>query len=331
MVNGKVGVAFYTPSDVSNLIAQLMEPIEGDEICDPACGSGSLLVACGALINKRSGEPTYRLYGQEANRSHWAIAKMNMFIHSEYEHRIEWGDSLRDPKLLNEDEKRLKQFDIVISNPPFSLTHWGFGDLMYDKFHRFHRGMPPKSKGDYAFISHMIKTLKPETGRMGVIMPHGVLFRGKHEGDIRQHLIEENLLDAVIGLPEKLFYTTTIPVVLLLFKTAKTDNNVLFIDASKGFTSGKNQNQLQPMDIDKIVDAYKHRKSIERYAYLASFEEIAANDFNLNIPRYIDTFDEEVKVDLALLHKERVSLQSELQTLEQEMGNFLNAMGIKSP
>jgi len=325
--SGKSAGEFYTPPEVSDLLAAILEPKEGDEICDPACGSGSLLMKCGAMVRKNSGSKKYALYGQEAIGSTWALAKMNMFLHREDNHRIEWGDTIRHPMLLDKEGTGLLHFDIVTANPPFSLDKWGFEGAANDEFGRFRRGVPPKTKGDYAFISHMIETLKPESGRMGVVVPHGVLFRASSEGKIRTQLIEENLLDAVIGLPEKLFFGTGIPGAILIFKKHKTDNNVLFIDASREYKSSKNQNQLTPENIQKIINTYKARETVEKYAYLATSDEIKENDFNLNIPRYVDTFEEEAEIDLVAIRNERVQLQAELKTLETEMDGYLKELG----
>ena len=325
--SGKSAGEFYTPAEVSDLLAILLEPQEGDSICDPACGSGSLLMKCGKQVQKNNnGSKKYALYGQEAIGSTWALAKMNMFLHSEDNHRIEWGDTIRNPKLLD-NNGGLLHFDVVTANPPFSLDKWGFEDAENDHFGRFHRAVPPKTKGDYAFISHMIETLKPETGRMGVVVPHGVLFRGSSEGTIRQKLIEENLLDAVIGLPSNLFFGTGIPAAILIFKKQKIDNNVLFIDASREYKSGKNQNQLTEENIQKIVETYRNGENVEKYAYLASLEEIRENDYNLNIPRYVDTFEEEAEIDLMAVREERLALQTELAALEAEMEGYLKELG----
>lgn len=332
---GKSAGEFYTPPEVSELIAELVEPREGDEICDPACGSASLLLKCGRQVKKHyKGSKKYALYGQEAIGSTWALAKMNMFLHGEDNHRIEWGDTLRNPKLLDSDEK-LKHFDVVVANPPFSLEKWGFDQAHHDPYGRFRRGIPPKSKGDYAFILHMVETLKPAVknhpgGRMGVVVPHGVLFRGSSEGKIRQQLIEENLLDAVIGLPEKLFYGTGIPAAILIFKKKKVDDNVLFIDASRDFTPGKNQNQLTDADIARIVATYQARASVDKYAYLANRQEIADNDYNLNIPRYVDTFEEEQEIDLMAVRKEREVLKQQLAELEEKMAGYLKELGYEA-
>lgn len=325
--SGKTAGEFYTPPEVSDLLATILEPTEGDQICDPACGSGSLLLKCGAMVRKNSGSKKYALFGQEAIGSTWSLAKMNMFLHGEDNHRIEWGDTIRNPLLLDKDGTGLLHFDVVTANPPFSLDKWGHGDASNDPYGRFRRGVPPKTKGDYAFISHMIETLKPETGRMAVVVPHGVLFRASSEGKIRQQLIEENLLDTVIGLPANLFFGTNIPAAILIFKKTKPDTSVFFIDASKEFSKGTNQNQLKPDNIQKIIDTYIARKTIDKYAYLASFDEVKENDFNLNIPRYVDTFEAEAEIDLAAVRTERLELKAELNALEAEMEDYLKELG----
>ena len=250
-----------------------------------------------------------------------------MFLHGEDNHRIEWGDTIRNPLLKDKNGTGLLHFDVVTANPPFSLDKWGHEDAANDPYGRFRRGVPPKTKGDYAFISHMIETLKPDTGRMGVVVPHGVLFRGSSEGKIRKQLIEENLLDTVIGLPEKLFFGTGIPAAILIFKKQKTDDKVLFIDASREFETGKNQNQLTPENIQKIINTYKARETTDKYSYLANSEEIAENDFNLNIPRYVDTFEEEEEIDLMVVRTERLALQKQLKNLEVEMEGYLKELG----
>ena len=324
--SGKKAGEFYTPPEVSRLMAMLMDPREGDEICDPTCGSGSLLMKCGQLIRQHSGSRKYALYGQEAIGSTWALAKMNMFLHGEDNHRIEWGDTLRNPKLLDGDSL-LKHFDIVVANPPFSLEKWGHEGAEADKYKRFRRGVPPRTKADYAFILHMIEVMKPGSGRMAVVVPHGVLFRGAAEGKIRQRLIEDNLLDAVIGLPEKLFYGTGIPAAILVFRKKKSDHNVLFIDASHEFQDGKNQNFLREQDLQKILTTYAARQSVDKYAYLATPAEMAENDYNLNIPRFVDTFEEEEEVDLMVLRAERTKLKAELAVLEDQMDSYLKELG----
>ena len=323
---GQKAGEFYTPPEVSDLIAELLDPQKGDSICDPACGSGSLLMKCGRKVVLNHNSKEYALYGQEAIGSTWSLAKMNMFLHGEDNHKIEWGDTIRNPKLLDKNGD-LMLFDIVTANPPFSLDKWGYEQAENDKFDRFRRGLPPKTKGDYAFISHMIETLKPVTGRMGVVVPHGVLFRGSSEGKIREKLINENLLDAVIGLPEKLFYGTGIPAAILIFKKQKSDDSVLFIDASREFKSGKNQNNLSEDNIAKIIATYRARESVDKYAYLATLQEVQDNDYNLNIPRYVDTFEEEAEIDLVAVRAEREQLKTQLAELEVQMAKYLEELG----
>jgi len=329
---GKKAGEFYTPKVLSSLLAKLAMPKPGNRICDPACGSGGLLLLAGEEVASQ-GSNDYALYGQEKTGSTYNLARMNMFLHGQDSARIEWGDTLNNPLLTEND--RLMQFDIIVANPPFSLDKWGEKQLENDIYHRFDRGMPPASKGDYAFISHMIATAKPKSGRVAVIVPHGVLFRGSSEGRIRQALIKENLLDAVIGLPAGLFQTTGIPVAILIFDKSrerggvnegKTD--VLFIDASKEFTTGKNQNTLELENITKIFETYKNRQEIEKFSHLASLEEIKENDFNLNIPRYVDTFEEEEEIDLAKVKVEIADLELQLQEIQDKMREYLEELGV---
>ena len=324
---GQKAGEFYTPPEVSDLIAELLDPQPGDTICDPACGSGSLLLKCAKKIrDNHGGTKDYALFGQEAIGSTWSLAKMNMFLHGEDNHKIEWGDTIRNP-LLKDKNGNLMLFDVVTANPPFSLDKWGHDDAEHDPFGRFKRGVPPKTKGDYAFISHMIETLNPKSGVMGVVVPHGVLFRGSSEGKIRQQLIEENLLDAVIGLPEKLFYGTGIPAAILIFKHGKETNDVMFIDASREFKAGKNQNLLAPENIQKIVNTYREGQDADKYAYVATLEQIRENDYNLNIPRYVDTFEEEEEIDLMAVRAERIQLKQQLDDLDVEMAGYLKELG----
>lgn len=320
---GKKGGEFYTPAEVAILMAKLLAPKSGARICDPACGSGSLLIR----VADEVGDQNYALYGQESNGSTWALCRMNMFLHGKDSARIEWGSTLTNPKLIEGDS--LMKFDIVVANPPFSLDKWGVETAAVDKpYRRFHRGVPPKSKADYAFITHMIETSVEGTGKVGVIAPHGVLFRGGGEGKIRRQLIEENLLEAVIGLPANLFFGTGIPAAILIFNRGKQTTDVLFIDASREFEQGKNQNKLRKLDIEKIGQAYKDFKMVEKYAYRATFDEIQANDFNLNIPRYVDTFEDEDEVDVQAVQQEIEKLEAELTTVRAEMNRHLRELGL---
>ena len=336
---GKKAGEFFTPAEVSTLLAKLTKSKPGSRICDPTCGSGSLLIKAGQEV----GSDNFSLYGQEANGSTWALAVMNMFLHGFDNATIRWGDTIRNPKLKEGDA--LMKFDTVVANPPFSLDKWGKvedkdGDkttVSYDpesdKYNRFWRGVPPKSKGDWAFITHMIETLN-EHGKAGVVVPHGVLFRGSSEGKIRQKTIEENLLEAVIGLPANLFFGTGIPAAILVFNKQKNSNNVLFIDASKRYESAKNQNKLREQDINDIVNTYnqfangKLKPGVveDKYSYVATFDEITENDFNLNIPRYVDTFEEEAEVDIAAVQQEIDKLEEELKTVQTEMDKYLKEL-----
>ena len=319
---GKKAGEFYTPADVSMLVAKLLRPKKGARICDPACGSGSLLIR----VAKEVPGQDFALFGQESNGSTWSLCRMNMFLH-EFDHaRIEWCDTLTNPRLVEDD--RLMKFDVVVANPPFSLDKWGADQADGDRYVRFWRGIPPKSKGDYAFICHMIETTVADTGKVGVIVPHGVLFRGGSEGKIRKALIEENLLDAVIGLPANLFFGTGIPTAILVFDRGRTTKDVLFIDASREYLDGKNQNKLRPQDIDKIVQTHKTYKTVDKYAYRATFDEIAENDFNLNIPRYVDTFEEEEEIDIAAVQKEIDDIEGELKNTRKEMAKYLKELGL---
>lgn len=325
---GKKAGEFYTPAGVSLLLAQLLDPQPSERICDPACGSGSLLIKCAQQV----GDGNYAVYGQEANGATWALAMMNMFLHNINVSRknIVWGDTLKDPH-LTVDSTRLQRFNVVVANPPFSLDKWGAEGAAADRYNRFRRGVPPASKGDYAFISHMIETtfLEPtQHGRVGVIVPHGVLFRGGAEGRIRQQLIEENLLDAVIGLPENLFFGTGIPAAILLFRRDRSDSDVLFVDASRDYREGTARNFLREEDRAKILHAYRERESMPRYAHRATREEIAANDYNLNIPRYVDTFEEEEKIDLHAVNAEITTLRTQMGELESQMQAHLKELGL---
>lgn len=326
---GKKAGEFYTPATVSTLLAQLADAQPGDTICDPACGSGSLLIRAAEQV----GSDNFSLYGQEVNGATWALARMNMFLHAKDAARIEWCDTLNSPSLVEGDH--LMNFDVVVANPPFSLAKWGAEDADTDQYGRYWRGIPPKSKGDYAFITHMVEIAKRQSGRVAVIVPHGVLFRGGAEGKIRKKLIEENLLDAVIGLPANLFTTTGIPVAILILDRSREEGgenadrkDVLFIDASQEFVPGKTQNQMTEDHASKVVETYKERKELDRYSHRASPEELEQNDFNLNIPRYVDTFEAEEEIDVAALQQEIQQVEAELVSVRARMDGYLKELGV---
>ena len=324
---GKKAGEFYTPHKVSELVAKLCDPKQGKRICDPACGSGGLLIEAAKAV----GSHDISLWGMESNGGTWALCRMNMFLHRFDSARIDWCNTLTAPTLVEND--RLTKFDYVVANPPFSLDKWGAEEADADLHNRFWRGIPPKSKGDYAFISHMIEVALEREGRVAVVAPHGVLFRGAAEGRIRERLIRDNLLDAVIGLPGNLFPTTSIPVAILVFDRSREKGganekhkDVLFIDASKGYQAGKNQNALLDEHIAKVLDTYRRRTNVDKYAHIASFEELEENDFNLNIPRYVDTFEEEAEIDIKTVQKEIENLEGELANVRYKMETLLKEM-----
>ena len=326
---GKKAGEFYTPAAVSRLLAKLAAPKPGATICDPACGSGSLLIRAAEEI----GSDNFALYGQEVNGATWALARMNTFLHAKDAARIEWCDTLNGPALVEGDS--LMTFDVVVANPPFSLDKWGAENAPADRYERFWRGVPPKSKGDYGFITHMIEIAKRRSGRVAVIVPHGVLFRGGAEGRIRQALIDENLLDTVVGLPANLFTTTGIPVAVLVFDRSREDGgrnearkDVLFIDASREFTPDKTQNVMDEAHIAKVLDTCRRRAEIDNFSHLASLQEIAENDFNLNIPRYVDTFEPEEEIDIAALQKDIDRMEAELAEVRGRMTGYLKELGV---
>lgn len=319
--SGKKGGEFYTPSAVSTLLAKIVLSKKTliKSVYDPTCGSGSLL-----LKVKKYANQVGRIYGQELNRTTYNLARMNMLLHDvKYQDfDIKQGNTLKEPRHSD------KKFDVIVANPPFS-AHWEpdkqIKDLRFDKYGK----MAPASKADYAFIQHMIYHLKDD-GMMAVVVPHGVLFRSAAEGHIRQYLIEnKNYLDAVIGLPANLFYGTSIPACILVFKKCREhSDNILFIDASKEFRNGKNQNFLDEEHIQKILYTYEQRQEIEKYSHIASLEEIKENDYNLNIPRYVDTFEEEEEVDLNEVQKDIERLEAELVVVQSKMAEYLKELGV---
>ncbi|WP_294170226.1 type I restriction-modification system subunit M [uncultured Clostridium sp.] len=333
---GKKGGEFFTPSMVSELLSRLVKPQENDRIYDPTCGSGSLLIRA----SKKVPSGKVQIYGQERNGQTQALCKMNMFLHGIDDAKIENGDTLANP--LHLEDGKLMKFQVVVANPPFSLDKWAMGfagaevddkkfkmESALDPHRRFEWGVPPSSKGDFAFIQHMLYSLAEE-GRMGVVLPHGVLFRGASEGKIRKQIIDLNLLDAVIGLPENLFYGTGIPAVILLFKKNRTRNEILFIDASgdSHYEKGKNQNKLREEDLKEIERVYDNYETVDKYSYVASIEEIKDNDYNLNIPRYVDTFEEEEMVDMDDVAQNILNIKAELEEVEKQMKIYLEELGL---
>ncbi len=325
---GKKGGEFYTPRKVVQLIVELLAPKEGMRICDPTVGSGGMLIACAEYVKEHGGDArNLSLFGQEKNLGTWAISKMNTLLHGLPDARIEKGDTIRDPKLVQ--DGALMVFDRVIANPPFSLDEWGREVAENDSYGRFRFGIPPKTKGDFAFVQHMVAVLNKK-GQLGVVMPHGVLFRGSSEGEIRKGLLKEDLVEAVIGLPGDLFYGTTIPAAILLLTRNKSPEHAgktLFVDASREFETVATQNRMTDEGIQKIVEAVKGFRSIPDYARVVQIQEIEANGWSLNLTAYFDPVDRSEVGDprealntLAVLERERDLASSKMQEHLRRIG-----------
>ena len=322
---GKKAGEFYTPPAVSTILAKIVTTGKDrlKSVYDPTCGSGSLL-----LRVAREVEEVADYYGQEMNRTTYNLARMNMILHDVHFRNfdIRQEDTLEHPQHIE------KRFEAVVANPPFSAK-WSNNQihLSDDRFSQYGK-LAPASKADYAFVQHMLYQLD-DSGTMAVVLPHGVLFRGAAEGHIRKYLIaEQNWLDAVIGLPANIFYGTSIPTCVLVFKKCRENpEDILFIDASAHFEKAKNQNYLRPEDIDKIVTTYRERLVEEKYSYRASMDEIAENDYNLNIPRYVDTFEEEEPVDLAAVAAELKELEAGMGEIDETIRGFCEELGIEAP
>ncbi|WP_351118855.1 class I SAM-dependent DNA methyltransferase [Psychrobacter sp. SMN/5/1215-MNA-CIBAN-0208] len=293
LTNKKAG-EFYTPRSVVHLLGLILDPHEGESVYDPACGTGGMLLECVDNL-KHNGEDfrTLKLYGQERNLTSSAIARMNMFLHGIEDFEILRGDTLREPAFFQADG--LKTFDCVIANPPFSLKDWGADNWANDPYGRNIAGVPPKGNGDMAWVQHMVKSMN-STGRMTVVLPHGALFRKGAEGKIRQALLEQDILEAVIGLGPNVFYGTQLAACVMVFKQNKDADkkgNVLFIDASEQIRVGRAQNHLEPEHVQQIYQWYSDYQDVENYAKVASFEDLKENDFNLNIPLYVEKIIED--------------------------------------
>ena len=322
---GKKAGEFYTPQQVSKILAKIVtnKKTKLKSVYDPTCGSGSLLLRVAKEV-----EDVSNFYGQELNRTTYNLARMNMIMHDVHYRKfdIKQEDTLENPQHLD------KRFEAIVANPPFS-AHWSANPLFMsdDRFSQYGK-LAPKSKADYAFVQHMIYQLD-DNGTMAVVLPHGVLFRGAAEGHIRRYLIEDrNYLDAVIGLPANIFYGTSIPTCILVFKKCREDSeHVLFIDASNEFLKVKNQNILRDENIDKIITTFKERKSIDKYSHLATLEEIKENDYNLNIPRYVDTFEEEEPIDLDGVSSELKALEDEIKATNDLIASYCDELNIATP
>lgn len=322
---GKKAGEFYTPQEVSIILAKLV--VDGKKqiksVYDPTCGSGSLLLRVARQVQKVG-----HFYGQELNNTTYNLARMNMILHNVNFSKFD----IRQEDTLEHPQHAEYRFEAIVANPPFS-AQWSANPihLQDDRFSQYGR-LAPASKADYAFITHMIYQLD-DNGTMATVMPHGVLFRGAAEGHIRQHLIKEkNYLDAVIGLPANIFYGTSIPACILVFKKCRENpEDILFIDASQHFEKAKNQNRLRDEDIEKIINSYNERKTVDKYSYVASLREVAENDYNLNIPRYVDTFEEEEPIDLAEVTTEIKKNDANMIGVDKKIATYCKELGIDPP
>lgn len=337
---GKKGGEFYTPHEVSKILAKVVTAgvKESDQtftVYDPTCGSGSLLLTVQGEVPGGDKPGAIKFYGQEKNTTTYNLARMNLMMHGvSFTNMVlsnadtlesDWPDGL-DAKGID----RPRSFDAVVANPPYS-AHWDNSETkLKDPRFKDYGKLAPKTKADYAFILHSLYHLNEE-GTMAIVLPHGVLFRGAAEGTIRQNLIEHpsgNRIYAVIGLPANLFYGVTIPTVIMVFKKKRAGKDILFIDASKEFEKGKNQNRLTDENIKKIVDTYLNREDVPKYAHLATIEEIRENEYNLNIPRYVDTFEEEEEIDLQEVKKQLAEDEKEIAELEAKIAEQLKLLGV---
>jgi type I restriction enzyme M protein len=348
---GKAGGEFYTPKEVVQLVVGLIKPQAGNSVYDPTCGSGGMLIESAHYIKEHGGTVgkhiNVSLYGQEKNLGTWAIAMINMIVHGFKDSDIRKGDTLSSPK--HEKESELQTFDRVIANPPFSLKKWWapaevdvksdekgkgiapkYNNDVSDEYGRFKYGIPPRGYGDLAFVQHMISVLKND-GRMGVVLPHGILFRGGTEGKIRKGILEDDLIEAIVGLPEKLFYNTGIPASIIIInksKPATLKDKVVFIDASSEYKDGKNQNTLEPENISKVIEAYDGLTDIDKFMRVVDMSEIAKNDYNLNISRYIDTSEDEVIIDIGAVRGEIAELEAKEQEIDSKLNAYLKELGL---
>ena len=336
---GKKGGEFYTPHQVSRVLAKLVtssvtEPKETFTVYDPTMGSGSLLLTVRDELPGGNRPGAIKFYGQELNTTTYNLARMNLMMHdvSYGNMKLSNADTLENDWPDGFDEKGIDHpicsFDAVVANPPYSAKWDNRETKLKDSRFSEYGKLAPASKGDFAIVLHSIYHLGCE-GTMAIVLPHGVLFRGAAEGIIRRALIDKNYLDTVIGLPANLFYGTSIPTTILVFKKNRTAKDILFIDASKEFERGKNQNTLSDAHVEKIIKTFKERKPVDKYAHLASLEEIKENDYNLNIPRYIDTFEEEKPIDISEVCREIEKDNAEIETLEKEIKEQLKILGIE--
>ncbi|MCX7884451.1 MAG: type I restriction-modification system subunit M [Caloramator sp.] len=325
--SGKKGGEFYTPAEVVKVMVNILKPQEGDRIYDPTAGSGGMLIQSLQYIKEHGGNTkNISLFGQEINLSTWAICKMNMLFHGAKGADIQKGDTIRNP--MHTEAVQLKTFDKILANPPFSLKNWGYEDVQSDKYGRFHYGVPPKSYGDLAFVSHMVASLNKK-GKMATVVPHGVLFRSGAEQKIRQGFIDDDLIEAVVGLPANIFYGTGIPAAILVINKNKPldrKEKVLFIDASNDYAKEKTKNKLRDEDIQRIVEAFDKFEDVEKYAVVVDKKDIIDNDYNLNISRYVDTTEEEEEIDIDGVIEELKELKKKSLETEAKLNEYLKEL-----
>jgi type I restriction enzyme M protein len=316
---------FYTPRAIVHLLGSILKPQEGESIYDPACGSGGMLLEAYHYVKEHGGDyRKLRLFGQEKNLTTSSIARINLFLHGVEEFRIEREDTLRHPVFREGDF--LSKFDVVIANPPFSLDKWGFENWSHDPFGRNFAGVPPRTKGDFAWVQHMIVSMAEVSGRVGVVLPHGALFRGSVESKIRKHLVDADLLDCVIGLGPNLFYGTGISACILVFRARKPEskkNKILFIDASELFQKGRNQNFFLPEHAKAVIDLYEKYADVEGLSNVIDVDEIKKNEYNLNISRYVKKKRVVEEIDLKVTLKELEHAYDEFIQSEEKMKELL--------
>lgn len=327
---GKKGGEFYTPREVEKVIVGILKPHQKDHIYDPTVGSGGFLLEAYDYLKQKSGEKiakTLYLYGQEQNLATFAIAKINMFLHGLDSADIRRGDTLANPQFLNQ-QGGLQTFDIVVANPPYSIKDYEW-EAFKNKFGRLEGyDAPPEKNADYAFVLHIIKSMNTN-GRAGIVLPHGVLTRGNAEARIREQILKNDLVEAIVALPSKLFYGTGIPAVVVILNKNKAEdkkNKVLIIDAEKDFQEGKNQNTLRPADINKIVKAFNGYEDIDKYARVVALKDIEEKDFNLNIREYIDSSEEDEVIDVKKVRSEIASLKKELSKADALVEKYLDEL-----
>ncbi|MGL5711400.1 MAG: type I restriction-modification system subunit M [Paraclostridium sp.] len=317
---GKKAGEYYTPQQVSKILAKIVTVGKTDlkDVYDPTCGSGSLLLRVAKEAKVR------KFYGQELTSTTYNLARMNMLLHD-----VEYTNfDIKNDDTLEHPAHEGMKFEAIVANPPYSANWSADAKFLDDERFSAYGKLAPKSKADFAFIQHMIHQLD-DKGTMAVVLPHGVLFRSASEGVIRKYLIEDrNALDAVIGLPANIFFGTGIPTVILVFKKCRDNNDILFIDASDEFEKGKNQNNLTDAQVEKIVETYVKRETIDKYSYVASMDEIKGNDYNLNIPRYVDTFEEEEPIDLKAVSDRIAKIDEEIASIDDELAVYLKELGL---